>query len=322
MLPDSAGRRAALPLGGMLAALLLAGLACAGEQEHGDASFRVEYQYIRTGDFYDDSPFFVSGGDVGETDTHALLFSLDYALNERWSVFASVPYIRKRHQGTRPHDFTEFVTFDPPDRSLVDDGDFHGGFQDFTLGVEYRFAIGPAIVSPFLSYGVPTHEYPFYGKAIIGKNLWQVTAGAQLEYQPYFSDWYFGGSVAHVFSEEPLGVNVDHWLLSGSAGYFFGQRLLGRVFVVRKDSPHGLRLPGDFTDSPTYQDPSDFDTELWWQHDRVLAHSFTNVGIGIDYVVSPRLQIAGQTFRTVDADQSNEIDYAVTFAVTVGFAGE
>ena len=59
-----------------------------------------------------------------------------------------------------------------------------------------------------VSYGVPTTDYPYYGKAIIGTNLWRIPIGVQLGYQPYFSDWYFSGIAAYVFSEEPIGVDT------------------------------------------------------------------------------------------------------------------
>ncbi|MGD9388387.1 MAG: hypothetical protein PVI87_09200 [Gammaproteobacteria bacterium] len=307
---------------GALGLVMATAPAAAAGQAKGDASLRVEYQYIRTGDFYDDSIFFESGGDVGTTDAHVLLFSGDYALSPRWTLFASLPYIQKQHQGARPHDFTEFVNFDPPDRTLVDDGDYHGGFQDLSVGVRYRALDGPLSVSPFISYGVPTTDYPFYGKAIIGLNLWHVPIGVDFGFQPYFSDWYFNGSVAYVISEKPLDVNVNHWLLFGSAGYYFSPQLFASLFVSYKNTPNGLRLPEDFTDDPFYQDFSDFDTELWWQHDRVLAHSFTNVGFGIDYVLSRKNVVSFQYFTTVYADQANEVDNAVTFAITRYFGGD
>lgn len=281
-----------------------------------DASLRFEYQYIRTGDFFDNSPYFASGGDVGNTDSHALIISGDVALNNRWTLFASLPYIQKRHKGTAPHDFTEFNTFDPPDRRLVDDGSFHGGLQDLSLGIRFLAKDGPLRISPFVSYGVPTDDYPFYGKAIIGTNLRQIPVGVQLGYQPYFSDWYFSGNVAYVFSEKPIGVNVDHWLAFASAGYYFTPGLFGSVFVSHKDTPNGLKLPEDFTDDPNYGDLSFLDSKQWWQHDRVLAHSFTNLGVGIDYILNKRYQISGQVFTGIHAEQTNEVDYAFTIAVT------
>jgi hypothetical protein len=301
---------------GALGLLFEAPPAAAQAQSRGDASLRIEYQYIRTGDFYDDSPLFQSGGDVGTTDSHVLLLSGDYALGPRWTVFASLPYIQKQHQGTGPHDFSEFVNFDPPDRRIVDDGDYHGGFQDLTVGVRYRALEGPLTVSPFISYGVPTTDYPFYGKAIIGPNLWRIPVGVDLGFQPYFSDWYFSASVAYVISERSLGVDVNHWLAFGSAGYYFTPRFFASLFVSYKNTPNGLRMPQDITDDPLYQNPADFDTPLWWQHDRLLAHRYTNVGLGLDYVLNREHVVSFQYYTSVYTDQSNEVDNAFTVGIT------
>ena len=311
------GQRQRLCLVALSAVALLLGAAPASAgQSKGDASLRLEYQYIRTGDFYDDSALFQQGGDVGTTDSHVLLLSGDYALGPRWTVFASLPYIQKQHQGTGPHNFAEFVNFDPPDRTLVDDGDYHGGFQDLTVGVRYLAVEGPLSVSPFISYGVPTTDYPFYGKAIIGPNLWRIPVGVDFGFQPYFSDWYFSASVAYVISEKSLGVNVNHWLAFGSAGYYFTPRLFASLFVSYKNTPNGLRMPQDITDDPLYQDPADFDTALWWQHDRLLAHRYTNVGLGLDYVLSRKHVVSFQYYTSVYADQSNEVDNAFTLGIT------
>lgn len=298
-------------------------LAAAQDKSGGKGSLRAEYQYIRTGDFFDDSLVFgSSGGDIGTTDTHALLLSGNYSISDHWTIFASLPYVQKRHRGTNPHNFLEFANFDPPDRRLVDDGNYHGGFQDLAFGVRYLALVGPVRISPYVSYGVPVDNYPIYGKAAIGANLWSIPVGVQFDYLPYFSDWKFGGNVAYVMRERPLGVNVDYWLIYASAGYYFAPRIFGSVFIVAKDTPHGVRLPDDFTDDPTYQDLADFDSELWWQHDRVLGHSFTNVGLGIDYVLSKRYQVSGQTWTTVKARQVNEIDYAVGLALTMFFGAD
>ena len=165
-------------------------------------------------------------------------------------------------------------------------------------------------------------DYPIYGKAAIGANLWAVPIGVQLDFQPYFSDWRFGGNVAYVFREQPLDINVDYWLYTVSAGYYFTPRTFISAYVFGKDTPQGVKLPDDFTDDPTYQDLADFDTELWWQHDRVLAHSFTNLGLGIDYVISDRYQFSGQAWTSLNAEQANEVDYALSIALSIFFGNK
>ena len=103
----------------LFASFLLASTAAHAQgQKHGDASLRMEFQAIRTGTFVSDGADF----DYWTTDTRVAVVSGDYALNERWSVFAALPYVRKRFNsevpwGGDPHNPNDpyWIDFVPPD---------------------------------------------------------------------------------------------------------------------------------------------------------------------------------------------------------------
>lgn len=298
-------------------------------QSRGDASLRIEYQYIGTGDF----SFGNEVADYWTTDSHVLLLSGDYAVLDRWTVYAALPYVQKRFNAESeipgfspgdPHNpNVDFVNFQPPDLRFIDDGDYHGGFQDLSFGLMYRAADGPAwAVSPYIGFGFPTHNYPFYAKAAIGARLWNLPVGVDITFIPYFSDWYFRGNLAYVFSEQPLDVNVDYWLAYLSAGYWFKPRFSVNVFASTKYIRGGLVLPWGFTDDPTYQQFEDFDNERWYQHDRLLQHRILNLGIGFDYFASEKYQLSGTYFETIWADQTNDVDTAFSIALTRYFGGD
>jgi len=315
----------------ILAGILLCGLTgpvWAQSQKKGDASMRGEYQYIRTGPF-------VSGNnklDYWTTDTQVAMLSGDYAINDRWRVFAALPYVRKRFNsevpwGGDPHNPNDpyWVDFVPPDKRFWDDGSYHGAFQDFSIGVDYRIQKGPWTLRPYISYGVPASNYPFFAKAAIGKNLWTVPVGMSFSYVPYFSDWHFGGSVAYVFSEEPLGVNVDYWLADLSAGYWFKVNFSIEAFLNLKYGRSGLSLlsPEFINGDPVgavY--PIDWDTREWWNHDRLIRNRNLNLGIGFDYFFSQKWKISGNAYQSVWTDESNEVDYAFTLGFTHFFGGD
>lgn len=306
--------------------LLFADPALGQSQHKGDASLRIEYQYIRTGNFYDSNVEF----NYWTTDSHIAVLSGDYAFSDRWSVFAALPYVQKRFNAGDlyngdPHNPNDpwWIDFEPPDKRFIDDERFHGGLQDLSVGVQYLALDGPLMISPYISYGVPTNDYPFYAKAAIGTNLWSVPVGVSLYYVPYFSDWQFSGNLAYVFSEKPLDVNVNYWLAYLSAGYFFTQRFSVNVFLSAKYIPKGLKMPDDFTDDPTYGNfPDGFDTVYWWQHDRLLGHRFANLGINLDYFLGEKYLISGSYFTGIWAEQTTEVDRAFTFALTRYFGGD
>jgi hypothetical protein len=279
-------------------------------------SVRVEYQFIHTGAF--DTG--IGPLDIGETDAHVLLLSGVFALNDRWKIYGAIPYVQKRHQGNGVHDPNlDFFEYTPPDLRVIDDGSFHGGFQDIHAGIEYLALDGPLSVSPFISYGVPMSDYPTYGSAAIGKQLWEIPVGISLEFTPYFSDWLFQADIAYVFSEKVLDVDLDYWLMYFSASYFVTPRFVPRIFVTHRNAPDALRFPEDFADDYTFSTFEDFDNEFWYQHDRTLKHNYINAGIGFDYIVSNRFSLSATYFQTIDPEDVAEVEYAFTFALTRQF---
>jgi hypothetical protein len=277
-----------------------------------DNSFRLEYQNSRASDyrFADGSSF-----PLGESDTHVLLLSGVWSINEKWKVYASLPYVQKRHEaGTAGvHDWrVDFVEYTPPDLRIVDDGDYHGGFQDFTAGVQYLAVDGPAFsLSPYVSYGVPTTDYPIYGSAIRGRGLNELHLGVSMQYLPYFSDWLFQAEIAYAISEKMLGVDLNYWRGHFSVGYYVTPRFLSRIFVTTRNAPNANEY---FEDIYPY-----YDSEIGYRHDQTLQHNFTDGGLGFDYIVNERYIISATYYTTLDAEDLIELDYAFTFGLTRRF---
>jgi hypothetical protein len=312
-------------LAGVLAGLTVTPVLAQG-QEKGDGSIRVEYQFIHSDRFTTEGENF----DYWSTDTHVVMFSGDYALSDRWTIYAALPYVQKRFQsevpwGGDPHDPNApyWIDFVPTDTRFIDDGDYHGGLSDISLGVTYTALEGPLTITPYIGYGAPVRDYPFYAKAAIGLQLWKIPVGANFNFVPYFSDWYFDGSVAYVFSEKPLDVNVDYWDVFLEAGYWFRPYLSVNVFTSLKYVREGLEIPWDFVDDPaTAVYPEDWANERWYNHDRAMRHRNLNAGLGVDYFPNPRYLLSASWYTGIWADHSNEPAYALTLAVTRFFGDE
>jgi hypothetical protein len=298
-------------------------------QKSGDGSIRLEHQFIRTGTFFSKDQEF----DYWTTDTQVMVLSGDYAINNRWTAFASLPYVRKRFNsevpwGGDPHDpsASYWVDYDPPNKDFWDDGDYHGGLQDFSAGISYRIDRGPFTLHPYVSFGVPATDYPFFAKAAIGANLWTIPVGTSISFVPYFSDWHFAGDIAYVFSEKPLGKNVDYWLAHLSAGYWFEANLSVNAFFSLKYARKGVSLLSsefvveDASSPPVY--PDDYGTREWYNHDRLIKHRNLNYGIGVDYFISPEWKISGSGYRSIWTEESNEVDFAFTLGITRFFSGK
>lgn len=279
-----------------------------------DNSIRLDYYYVNTGQFQSDSLTF----DAGTTDSHAIQLSGVFSLNEKWTVYGSIPYVKKRlvdpiGYGTH-NPLVDFYEYTPPDLRFVDDGNYHGGLQDLTVGAQYLALDGPLRVSPFVSYGTPASDYPIYGGAIIGRGLNELHVGVSLDFTPYFSDWNLQAEISYAFSEKVLGVDLDFWLTYFSASYFITPRFAPRIFVTSRHAPGALRYPEDFE---PYEEK--YDNENGWRHDQTIKHEFVNAGIGFDYIFSERYGISATYYRTLDAENLLEIDKAFNVGVTRGF---
>ena len=281
-------------------------------QVKGDGSLRLEYQYIRTGAF--DSS--IGDIDIGNTDGHTLLLSVDYALTDRWTMMASLPWIKKRHQGALPHNPTLDITeWTPPDLELVDDGSYHSGLQDLYVGARYLARSGPLSIQPFVSYGVPTTNYQVYAHAALGRNVWHLPVGVAISYTPPFSDFYVDGELSYVFTEKTLGVDISHYLLNATFGYFVTRNISPKIFFSMKHGSKGLDFPDDY-------DVTALNDERWYYHDRMIKHNFVNAGVGVDWIISDRYLFSFSAFTMVDPEQVNNVDRAWTAGVTYSFSRE
>ncbi len=293
--------------------LLLMSAAAALAQDggrQGSGSIRLEYQFIRTGAF--DSS--IGDIDIGKTDGHTFMLSADYALTDRWTVSASLPWIKKRHQGALPHNpVTEITAWDAPDKSLIDDGNFHSDWQDLYVSASYLAMDGAFSLAPFVSVGVPTNDYPFYAHAAVGRNIWHVPVGAAWSFTPYFSDFYFNGDAAYVFTEKSLGVDVSHWLINANVGYYVTPSFAPKVFINVKYGTKGLDFPDDF-------DLNALNDEAFYFHDRTIKHNFVNGGIGFDWIMNDRYVLSGSWLTMLDPDQVNIVDFGYTLAITRYFS--
>lgn len=288
-------------------ALSYSGPASADESSragHGHVS--VSYQQIRVDGFEG------SAGNIpiGKVDTHALSFDVEYYLTDRWTVGAGIPFIRERYRGTFPHDP---LLLDPPRPEVknIDLGDWNQGFQDFHLSVRYLAkATGQLRIEPYLVAGFPSNDYEFFGHAAFGQNLWRIEPGSTFLYKPPISDTYYRLDVGYAFVEETLGVSIDHWNIRAEAGHFFNEHLTGRIFVLHKDGD-GLVFPEEF--------PLPRNTELWYQHDRLIRHNFTNVGVGLDWSMNERYSVSSSVMTMARAEQVHTVDFAFTVGLTAAF---
>jgi hypothetical protein len=274
------------------------------ESRKGHGEFTLYAQYVKVDGFAG------SLGDVpvGEVETQVLGFRLDYFVTDRLALVAGLPYVRERYLGPFDHDP---LALDPPrtDVPNIDLGDWNTDFQDWMLGARYILIESPLVIQPFIFAGVPSTDYPFYGHAAIGRNRKQIEVGSTFAWRPLFSDWWFRVALGYTFVEQTLGVSVNHFDVVGEVGYFLSPRVDGRVFIMYREGD-GLNFPTDFAP------PAERTDEMWYQHDRLVKHNFTNAGIGFDWALSEKYGLSTTVLTMLRATQIHDVEYSINVALT------
>ena len=268
----------------------------------GSGSISLNYQNIVVNDF--NTSF--SEVDIGEVQTHSLYLEIAYALTDRWQLSAGLPYIKKRYKGPGVHDPLTLVP-PRPEVPLIDDGNYHNEFQDYSLGVSYLWIRDPVIVEPFARLEIPSHDYPHFGNAAVGQNVWKAEIGVDLTKLMPFSDWYFRAETSYTFVEKTLGVSVNHFRFNGEAGYFFNDAVSAKWFVLAK---HGK---GD--DGSAFPPPSRTG-EAWYQHDRTTRHSYVNTGVGANWFFHEDYQLSGSVMTSVWGKSVHLVNIAWGMSIT------
>lgn len=245
----------------------------------------------------------------GEARSEGLLFGLDYGLSERWSLSASIPIIRKRYRGPAPH---IPALLDPPNNTapFIDDGDYHGGWQDFRLGLHYTTMARGFLLTPYVVAHIPSRNYPHFGQAAIGQNRDKLQVGVGIgrvmETRPFF----YRLDVSRNFVERTLGRNVDHTIYDLSLGWFARDRLALSVFG-RKKTGNGVE-PTDFA----FFGRPPFRGEAWYQHDRLFPHEYEMLGVALEWSINDRYGLGVAVSQMAGGNYVQRIDSATQVTLT------
>jgi hypothetical protein len=247
--------------------------------------------------------------DSAPVTTHLLDFAVTYRIKERWTIDAGIPFISREWKGGASHNPMVIV---PPqyDSEFVDNGHFHGFFQDLRLGASYLLLDEPVMVEPYLEYGIPASDYPFFAGSAVGRNLQTLEFGSTFAYRPPFLPWYFSMKAGYVLTDSVLGVDTDAMRVTLDAVRFFNERVALNVFVTAKNGG-GISPPR----GPTV----DFTSELWYRHDQIIRHNYTNAGAGVDWALNDKNVLNFTLLAMVHAEDIFELREALSVSFSRAF---
>jgi hypothetical protein len=293
-----------LKLFALLLVLPLSLLAQAWLSSQGDGTVSIQYQNgINRLHAYGDQT-----KDRGPTYFDSALLSSDFSLTDRLAVSVSLPFIEAKYAGSFPH---VLVRGDPSTVVATDNGEFHGGFQDFRLNVRYALTGGALKITPLFQATIPSHAYPSFGHAAIGFDEHEYRVGVNVgrRLDPILPKVFVQGQYA--FGMTPVvAANIAPKRSYGELqlGYLLNRHITFQGWSALTWSHNGIDLdfnlfPGNLTE------------DQYLNHDRIARGKLLDAGGTVSY------QLNRSTIFFISAGHSfyganGHLRYVVT---TVGF---
>lgn len=233
-----------------------------------------------------------------DSESRGLLVEVDYAVTSRFSFNVGVPYIGAKYTGPEPSFFG---------LPIDDCNCWNTGFQDLSLTARYNVFNDAFALTPSVSYGYPTNDYPFFGEAAIGRNLDEFRVALDAGYRidaisPRFS---VSGRYSYAFVEEVLDIPNNRSNAYLSFDYLATRRFSTSLQLYWQRSHGGLRS-------------TEFETEEEWiQFDRLLKDNSFHVGATFAYSFSRMNVFASYTEFVSGTD--THVGHAITIGVSTPF---
>ena len=289
----------------LLLAISLSSLAQAWLSPKGDGVVTVLYQYDieRLHSFSDGRT-----KDRGHTYLDAVFVNTDLSLTDKIAVSVSMPFIAGKYVGPFPH---LLVRGDPSTAVALDDGNYHGGIQDFRFNVRYALSQRDLKIAPFFQATIPTNAYPTLGHAAVGFDESEyrmgVSVGRRLD--PILPKAFVQAQYAFGMSPE-VAANIapKRSYAELQLGYLLSRRITLQGSSVLTWTHNGIDFDYNLF-------PNNLTVDQYLNHDRIARGKLLDTSGSIAYQVNRSTNFfvsVGHSFYGTNA----HLRYVVT---TVGF---
>lgn len=277
---------------------------------HGAAA--ITYQTISIGLHVDD---FGNKLDIGKITDDATYLNVDYGLTDRLAVTAGIPYKYNQFSGFPSHDPSQL----PPDfrdgQRLIDDGRYRGGWADWAIGIRYQVLAEPFLLTPFIAYSHPSHDYVFFAESAFGTHQtalqFGINASGRFARPLQNLLWSVSGSYSRMQPKD--GLRVNHANLILDVGYLFTPRLNAHLTLEHERSFHGI------TDAQFFNPDGSVNWGLVLYHDSLLNVRYTKLSAAMGYQLYDNWSVFADYGTSLDAREVHLIRYAVTVGISRSF---
>jgi hypothetical protein len=253
----------------------------------------------------------------GELRTQGVYFDFAYSFTDKLGLTVSIPYLAPKY--TAPTDLTSafFAAHAFPDNSIpLDDGKYHGSFADFGFRLRYNVASAPFLITPFIEYNQPSHDYLFYSHAIVGRNVKSFSLGTYVggTIDRLIPNAYMQGRYSLSFDEKVLDISRKRSIGEFEFGYFIKPEIRAFTILAAQITHGGVDAPYDLGEP----DPNN---PLFFHHTQITRDNYLNLSLGGQYSINDRVDFFGVVTHMLTARNLHGLDYSLTFGFSWGFGG-
>lgn len=252
--------------------------------------------------------------DAGHIMGQGLLVDMDFTLGQRLAVKIGVPFLASRYSGPSPHRLSSWFGLSIPDvpgwRPL-DDGSYHGTFQDLRVGLRYKLISQPLVVTPFFEAVLPSHKYVFFAHTAPGRDQREYHLGLNLgrRLNPFLPKAYIQARYSYAFVQPILGIAPNRSDSELQLGYFLTPRLSVMALSTVALAHSGIsqvRVGWPFNLPP----------EQRLHHDQISRVGLFDVGGGAFYSLSRSVAIFGSLVTAVWGRNTHKLASGVTVGIS------
>jgi hypothetical protein len=256
----------------------------------GDGTISLSTQYSRV------LKHLLGTGDrayFGDLTTMTTTLAGEYVPLRRLALTAEAHYLESQYEGDLPG-------------SAHDDGSFHGGLQDATLGARYMLPVRPFALTPSIDVRFPLRDYDRHGHTAPGAHLRSLALGihAGRSLDPLAPMAYVFASYSRVIVEDADGYSLDRSHFIGGCGLFFSRALSAQAHYEYTEADDGVDWER---------------TEPDQVHRTVAARALVRrVGLSAGYSLTHRIGLAASWESTISGANAHAA-HSATLGMSWGF---
>ena len=168
-------------------------------------------------------------------------------------------------------------------------------------------------LTPFIGTSVPSHEYTAFAHAAAGQDLklLQIGMSAAKLLDTVVPGMFVQGRYAYGFSQTVLDISHNRSNADLEVGYFVTPRLRLLALATSQYTHGGIDLVpnGKVVLGNLYQ-----------YHDQVSRINFLDLGGGVTFALTDRIDVFGSLLRTVAARNGHAVDHGLSLGLSWGFS--